>query len=503
MCAINDDGSACKFEAKTEATTNKPIRDKEGYCLFHSRDIAWKQASGFEKALMDLARQQIGDASSRSVDLSGAVLDESVNKLWPLDIGTHKLKLDNCEIQADVIIEDVNLSNALSFKETTVVGEVSIKNVNLNGVDFEGINILGGLFLRDVTSISYFLLDKSSVGGSLNFNKVTFKNLLSILDSTLNADPSYQRYTSIDNCTFDNMVEFKGSTIKNAFVFKDSTINNDFIFQNVDFECYASNQNNSAVHIAKNSISSNASLKFIGLTNAKIFDHAVDVTLTFETIAGELFFENCNLQKIHSDYRYEIIEASRDNTSGIIIGDGCLKYRVQSPVKTIPANAVTENIIRELSASFANYFLASNGFNLGVEFVSKQIHEIKLFYYTDENIDQVEFNRRLQITEEEYWGFSIAETALVSEQQMTGLIDTYISKLSLLAKIKLRQESGLWNEENMQNVLQAISFGDTLPIAPKEVNLYIENLKINKGLTIEKQNNFGGSQQFGDNIINT
>ena len=477
--------------------------DKNGYCLFHSRDMAWKQASGLENALIELARHQIADQSSRSVDLSGAILDESVNKLWELDLGKRKLKLDNCEIQAYVIIEDVKLYGALSFKETTIVGEVSIRNAELNGVDFAGIDIEGGLFVKNVTSKSYFLLDKSSIGGSLNFNNVTFKNFFSVLDSTLNADPTYLRYTSINDCTFDNMVEFRDSTIKNAFVFKDSIINNDFIFQNTNFECYANNPNNSAVHIAKNSISSDASLKFVGLTDAKIFDQAVDVTLTFKTIAGELFFENCNLQKIRSDYRYELIEASRDNTSGVIIGDGCLKYRVQSPVKTIPANAVTENIIRELSASFANYFIASNGFNLGVEFVSKQIHEIKLFYYTDENVDQAEFNRRLQITEEEYWGFSIAETSLVNEQQMTGLIDTYISKLSLLAKIKLRQESGLWNEENMQNVLHAISFGDSSPIAPKEVNLYIENLKINKGLTIEKQNNFGGRQQFGDNIINT
>jgi len=127
MCAINDDGSACKFEARGEAMTNKPIGDKEGYCLFHSRDIAWKQASGFEKALMDFVRQQIEDKSSKPVDLSGAVLDESVNKLWPLDFGTKKLQLDNCEIHAPVLFEGVECEGALSFKHTIISRKVLIK----------------------------------------------------------------------------------------------------------------------------------------------------------------------------------------------------------------------------------------------------------------------------------------------------------------------------------------------------------------------------------------
>jgi uncharacterized protein YjbI with pentapeptide repeats len=452
---------------------------------------------------MDLARQQIRDASSRSVDLSGAVLDETVNRVLQLDIGNKNLIFDDCEIQSDIVHDGTAINGALSFKNTVVKGKVSIKNTVLDGVNFAGSDIQGDFFLTNVQSKSYFYLDNSSIAGGLNLGKVTFGHVFSVIDSVINAHPDFQRHTHINNCTFENMVEFKGCTIKKAFVFNNSTINSQFLFEDVRFECDLTSPVFAAVHITNNTISRNANLKFIGLNDAKMFEQAADVIIADNEVDGEVLFEHCNLQKVDHKARQQLVEDSRDETSGIIIGDGCLKYRVQSPVKTIPANAVTENIIRELSASFANYFLASNGFNLGVEFVSKQIHEIKLFYYTDENIDQVEFNRRLQITEEEYWGFSIAETALVSEQQMTGLIDTYISKLSLLAKIKLRQENGLWNEENMQNVLQAISFGDALPIAPKEVNLYIENLKINKGLTIEKQNNFGGSQQFGDNIINT
>lgn len=63
-------------------------------------------------------------------------------------------------------------------------------------------------------------------------------------------------------------------------------------------------------------------------------------------------------------------------------------------------------------------------------------------------------------------------------------------------------EQGLWDEEKTRHILQSIDFGNA-PIDAGDVNIYIENLKINKGLTIEKQNNYGGNQQFGDQIINT
>jgi uncharacterized protein YjbI with pentapeptide repeats len=502
MCNFHQDGSKCKFEARMQAFSKELIYDSNGYCLFHSKDMTWKRESGFAKSLTEFVQLQIEDSATRYIDLSEAILDESINELWDLNFNTKKLKLDACEIQAPMRIEDVNFDNALSFKNTLVFGDLSIKNTQLNGIDLAGIELKGGIFVNNVVSKSYFHLDQSNIGGSLNFNAVIFQNLLSVFDSTINIDPNYQRYTLIDDCTFCDMVEFRGSTIKNAFVFKNSTIHNDFIFHGIDFQCTASNPNNSAVHISKNSILKEASLRFVGLPDAKIFDHSVDVTLTFNEINGDLFFENCNLNKIHSDYRYKLIEASLDNTSGVIIGDGCLKYRVQSPIKTIPSDDVTDNIIRELSTSFANYFIASNGFNLGVEFVSKQINEIKLFYYTDENIDQAEFERRLQLTEEAYWKFSMAGNAPASEKQVIGLIDTYISKLSILSKIKLRMEQGLWDEEKTQHILKSIDFGNA-PIGAGDVNIYIENLKINKGLTIEKQNNFGGKQQFGDQIINT
>lgn len=82
------------------------------------------------------------------------------------------------------------------------------------------------------------------------------------------------------------------------------------------------------MYIFKNLILKEVSLRFVGLLDVKIFDYLVDVILIFNEINGDFFFENCNLNKIYSDYRYKLIEVLFDNIFSVIIGDGCFKYRV-------------------------------------------------------------------------------------------------------------------------------------------------------------------------------
>ncbi|MEO0874714.1 MAG: hypothetical protein AAFY48_08935, partial [Bacteroidota bacterium] len=146
--------------------------------------------------------------------------------------------------------------------------------------------------------------------------------------------------------------------------------------------------------------------------------------------------------------------------------------------------------------------LYSQGDTLRIEFVDKRIDQIQLFYYTDENITIEEFYKRLKITQHTYWKFSMKDDAeVIPVDNMIGLIDAYISKTSVLSKIQLRSNYDLWKKEDSEKILQAVSFGDN-KLDGDTINIHIENLKIESGLSIENQSNYGGSHQFGDKIDN-
>ncbi len=84
---------------------------------------------------------------------------------------------------------------------------------------------------------------------------------------------------------------------------------------------------------------------------------------------------------------------------------------------------------------------------------------------------------------------------------MIGFIDAYISKLSILFKIKLRQQHGLWKEDDTHEMLKTLFFGEN-SLDSKSINIHIENLKADSGFTIKKQINHDGSHQFADKILN-
>lgn len=135
MCNFHQDGSNCKFENRMQAFSKQLIYDSNGYCLFHSEDIAWKHESGFAQSLKEFVQLQIEDSAMRAIDLSEAILDESVNEVFQLDTGNKKLDFDHCRILSDIVLDGSEINGTLSFKHTTIAGKVSLKNAMLDGVN--------------------------------------------------------------------------------------------------------------------------------------------------------------------------------------------------------------------------------------------------------------------------------------------------------------------------------------------------------------------------------
>ena len=69
--------------------------------------------------------------------------------------------------------------------------------------------------------------------------------------------------------------------------------------------------------------------------------------------------------------------------------------------------------------------------------------------------------------------------------ELTNQIDNYVSKLSILSKIKLREDYNLWNEGDTKEFLKAISFGGDA-IGAHQVNVFINELKIQSKMKTKK-----------------
>jgi hypothetical protein len=185
----------------------------------------------------------------------------------------------------------------------------------------------------------------------------------------------------------------------------------------------------------------------------------------------------------------------------VTIGKGCIKYRVQT--KPIKISQAHQNLITELTNSFSSYFLYSNGFNLGVEFINKQLHAVELFYFTDEDISLEELYTRLNACEAHFWTFSMDKDMLTANDGLINIIDSYVSKLSILSKIGFRQDYGLWNDANTEELLKAISYSGS-SVSSNQINVFIDTLKLSANdMTIEELNIQKGNAQIADRIINS
>lgn len=100
-----------------------------------------------------------------------------------------------------------------------------------------------------------------------------------------------------------------------------------------------------------------------------MFNKSIRFNLNEDDMHGCFHFQNVNFLNSRKGQE-AFTQTSKDSKT--IIGSGCIKYRVQSPVAMIKTDSINQNIIEELTYSFSKYFFHSSGFNLGVEFLEKE-----------------------------------------------------------------------------------------------------------------------------------
>jgi hypothetical protein len=113
-----------------------------------------------------------------------------------------------------------------------------------------------------------------------------------------------------------------------------------------------------------------------------MFNHDVQFSFNGDP-SGTVRFENVNFSMITRASRDRLTLLAKSGR--VEIGPGCIKYRLQTDVRTISVSQSNAPLILELCQTFTNYFTASNGLNLGLEVVERENTQVSFFYFTDED----------------------------------------------------------------------------------------------------------------------
>ena len=136
-----------------------------------------------------------------------------------------------------------------------------------------------------------------------------------------------------------------------------------------------------------------------------------------------------------------------------------------------PGNAP---LILKICQTFTNYFAASNGLNLGFEVVERDKSKVSFFYFTDEDISEVEFLERLANTERHLWnllstdsgnalpaGETLAEVSSRGDQSaVVNAVDAISALLGTFFRVGVRIAVGAWKADDTRALLGAVRFND-------------------------------------------
>jgi hypothetical protein len=135
----------------------------------------------------------------------------------------------------------------------------------------------------------------------------------------------------------------------------------------------------------------------------------------------------------------------------------------------------TAPLVVELCQTFTNYFTASNGLNLGFEIVERDKSKISFFYFTDEDISEIEFRERLAQTERQMWNLVAtnpgeallqgeetpgATLALSRQSALINAVDGVSALLGIFFRVGVRIAVGSWKEKDTRALMGAIRFND-------------------------------------------
>lgn len=462
--------------------------DGNGACLFHSGELEWKRANDLPGAFLRLVRLLDVHDASRFYDFAEFVFvgtpapgrfggTEHLFRIADIDFpGTAYFTaarfVDRVEMERVRFPSGIQLEGATFERELAVLDSV-IKGAGMSGARFDHTR-----FVR-VEFASYAFFDDARftgrvVGGghSVHFAHSVFRGLTNFAHAVFDLGDSsaafqhvrFEEFTDFRGTRFDCHAEFLYVT------FADTT---DFIDTVFGMVRASARYVGAAAEFAGIRVTDRGVLTFRSSDPAnKLFVHDVVVTFDKGEPVGTVYFENVNLTSFVNGSRQRLLELAREGR--VQIGPGCIKYRVQTPLRTVPVEEGNAPLVVELCQTFANYFSASHGLSLGVEIVTRDRTRVSFFYYTDEDVSEAEFLDRLAQTERGLWNLLAAgppapvlalpgpggEAPGRDESVVINAVDGLSAMLGTFFRVGARIAIGRWRETDTRALLGAIRFNE-------------------------------------------
>lgn len=457
--------------------------DERGACIFHSQEIAWKRGNDFPRHFLQLIDLLNTDDALVVCDFAEVVFVGDIpesgsqeNVLRIAEMTFSKAAYFTAASFLDSLALDrVEFRQGATFDQATFAQELRVGDTKIHGLSFCHARVAGRALFNEVEFLDYALFMNAHFSGTafgavVRFQASRFEGITDFSDAAfiLGRESSigfwqirFEDFTNFQNTRFQCHVEFDETFFGYVTEFIDTS------FESVGS---SARYRGSAVELNRIEVPSGAVLTFKS-TDAqnKMFTHDVQISFK-EDPAGTIRFENVNFSKITPASRLRLTQLAK---VGIVqIGPGCIKYRYQTAVRTISISEGNSPLVVELCQTFTNYFMQSNGLNLGFEIVEREKATISFFYFTDEDISEAIFLERLAQTERHLWnllsgsehpmlgGESAGERAVGRSSSIINAVDGLSALLGTFFRVGARITLGLWTPADTRTLLTAMRFND-------------------------------------------
>lgn len=462
--------------------------DDDGVCIFHSREVEWKRENGFGARFFELLELLDADGERPRYDFCEFVFignesdSAAGSEQEPFRIAERtfpkQLYFMGASFLAPVELQTVSFSGGVSFAQATFEHDVRVDDTTFSGFDFMRAHAKRRFRCTKVGFLSYALFDSSRfTGGGVNpvvtFSDAQFRGITNF--SEVEFDHKGTATVYFRRVSFDDVVDFTKTNFHCHLSFDSVSFADTVDFIDTSFRMVNSpaRYRGAAVELDGIELKPNAILTFKSNNpSKKLFDHDVHMRFKGE-VEGLVRFENVNFNKLTPPSRERLMVLEK---SGVVeIGPGCIKYRHQTDLRSIPVSRGNTPLVLELCQTFANYFTASNGINLGFEVVERTSTEVSFFYFTDEDISREEFLERLRLTEAGLWNLlSVRSTGQLlalptspgltepvhGEKGVLNAIDGISALLGTFFRVGARIALGNWREADTKALLGAVRFNE-------------------------------------------
>ena len=501
----------CKYQYKNRKKINNCIYpklyeergihlpvDKEGFCLFHSQNLSWKENEQFEQTLAELINYLDEHPQDKAYEsnLSGFIFIEGkYPDLLSDRIFKHRLNFSNCKFHNALRIQKSEIAG-IDFSNTVFLQMPVFRNVKFSGGFYaKNADFQNGLHIEDCIFTRHTYFEES------NFqNKANSKTVNVILKNVVFEESLSFRKSIIEVMLSMVQVKLQETEFTEAALFKECfleevTINKTMLFDKTEFHYteiiggYYSSVDFQKIHLPQTG-------KIVFRGKKPFYDQVKgELYIGFANPpAGTILFENFNLNKLENKSKLQLLELEKSEI--VKVGAGCRKYKNQTQPKKIELNRGNQGLVTELTNTFVEFFINKNGINLGVEVIGREESYLEIIYFSDEDISEKRFLEMLKVSEIEMWRLvkvhrqSVQVNTPPKEKLPSKVIagtDVIIDLVGLLLKIGVRVPLGQFNRKEFGELLSSTAFGGV----PMIDYTSLETLNINQTILLgigNKQN---------------